>query len=173
MSLSVEKASIEECELPWYALYVKHRHEKKVARSLSGKAVHSFVPTFSKTHRNGSQFDLPLFPGYVFCRLDISTTLPVVSTPGVFGIVSSGTVPGAIPEEEIEAVRQLLSSGLPLQPTPYFAEGQEVAFNSGPLRGVHGQVLDASDDRWLVVSINMLKRSVAVKLDRQAVLSLS
>lgn len=162
----------EAC-LPWYALYVKHKHEKKVARSLAGRAVDSFVPTFAKVHRNGSRFELPLFPGYVFCRLDLTSTLPVVSTPGVFGIVSGGTAPGAIPEEEIESVRQLVSTGLPLAPSEYFTSGQQVALSSGPLKGVRGSILDATDERWLIVSINMLRRSIAVKLDRRSVVAWS
>ena len=152
---------------PWYALYVKYRHEKKIARSLSGRAVHTFIPTYPRVHRNGSQFDVPLFPGYVFCRIDISTTLPVVSTPGVFGIVSSGASPRCIPEEEIESVKQLLATGFPIAPREYFGPGQEIALSHGPLRGIRGVVTDASDERWLIVSIHMLQRSVAVKLDRQ------
>jgi transcription antitermination factor NusG len=163
----------EEVRLPWYALYVKHRHEKKVARSLSGRAVHTFVPTHPRIHRNGSRFEVPLFPGYVFCRIDISTPLPVVSTPGVFGIVPGGSAPGSIPEEEIESVRRLVSTGLSVAPTDYFAPGQEIALSEGPLKGIRGFVVDASNERWLIVSIHMLQRSVAVKLDRRSVLAWS
>jgi transcription antitermination factor NusG len=163
----------EEACLPWYALYVKHRHEKKVARSLSGRAVHTFVPTYPKIHKNGRSFEVPLFPGYVFCRIDISTPLPVVSIPGVFGIAPGGSVPGAIPEIEIESVRQLLSAGLSVGPTDYFSPGQEIELSEGPLKGIRGFVVDASNDRWLIVSIHMLQRSVAVKLDRQSVLAWS
>lgn len=165
--------TFEEASLPWYALYVKHRHEKKVARSLSGRAVHTFVPTYPKVHGNGSRFEVPLFPGYVFCRIDIATPLPVVSTPGVFGIVSGGSVPGSIPEEEIESVRQLLATGLPVAPTDYFSPGQEIALSDGPLKGIRGFVVDATSERWLIVSIHMLQRSVAVKLDRRSVLAWS
>jgi transcription antitermination factor NusG len=161
--------SSDESAPPWYALYVKHRHEKKVAGTLSRKQLHTFLPTIPKTHSNGNRYDLPLFPGYVFCRLDVTATLPVLSTPGVFGIVSGGSTPGRIPEEEIESVRQLVSSGLALTPATYFEPGQPVEFNSGPLKGIRGSIVDAANDKWLIVSINILRRSVAVKLDRQHV----
>jgi transcription termination/antitermination protein NusG len=163
----------DESSPPWYALYVKHRHEKKVALSLAGKAVHTFVPTCPRTHRNGSRFEVPLFPGYVFGRIDISAPLPVISTPGVFGIVPGGSTPGPIPEEEIEYVRRLIATGLPVAPTDYFCPGQEIALNEGPLKGIRGFVLDASNERWLIVSIHMLQRSVAVKLDRRSVVAWS
>lgn len=163
----------EETCLPWYALYVKHRHEKKVARSLSGRAVHTFVPTYPRVHSNGSRFDVPLFPGYVFCRIDISFPLPVVSIPGVFGIVAGRSASGSIPEEEIESVKHLLLTGLPVAPTDYFSPGQEIALSDGPLKGIRGFVVDATNERWLVVSIHLLQRSVAVKLDRQSVLAWS
>jgi transcription antitermination factor NusG len=157
--------------LPWYALYVKHRHEKKVARSLSARAFHTFLPTIDKVHSNGSRFELPLFPGYVFCRIDTSALLPVISIPGVFGIVLNGSVPGVIPEEEIESVRQLLSTGLPVAQTDYFAPGQAITLSEGPLKGIRGFVVDSTDERRLIISINMLHRSLVVKLDRQSVLA--
>ena len=161
----------EEARFPWYALYVKHRHEKKVARSLSGRAVHTFVPTFPSIHSNGSCFEVPLFPGYVFCRMNVSIPLPVVSTPGVFGIVSSGSAPCSIPEEEIEAVRHLLSTGLPIALTDYFYPGQEIELSDGPLKGIRGLVVDCVKERWVIISIHMLRRSVTVKFDRESILA--
>jgi transcription antitermination factor NusG len=154
---------------PWYALYVKHKHEKKAAYALGARDIKTFLPTFRKTHGNGRSFEVSLFPGYVFCRIDVSNLLPIVSTPGVFGLVCRGSVPNSIPEEEIDSVRHLLATGLPIAPTEYFAPGQEIELSEGPLKGIRGCVLDASNDRWLVVSIHMLQRSVAVKLERHSV----
>ncbi len=161
-----------DCEgfsLPWFALYVKHKHEKQVCRLLGGKEVTAFVPTWQKTHKNGGRFELPLFPGYVFCRLDFSKPLPVISTPGVFRIVSNSSGGDSIPEEEIDAIKQLTASGLPVQPVSYPLSGQEVYLKNGPFRGIRGVVVTSSDQRWLTVSVHLLQRSIAVKLDWQAV----
>ena len=152
--------------LPWFALYVKNQHEKHVSCSLNGKGYESFLPTYTKSHKNGRKNELPLFPGYVFCRLDAQHKLPVVSTPGVFSIVCHGSVPTVIPDLEIERIRQLLKSGLTRRPWPYVARGQEVYVKSGPLRGFQGVVIDEKHERWLILSVHILQRSVAAKIDR-------
>jgi len=152
--------------LSWFAVYVKSRHEKQIELGLARKGHESFLPTYAKSHPNSKTYELPLFPNYVFSRLDTSQKLSVLSTPGVFSIVGNGGVPIPIPETEIEAIRCVLVSGFVPSPWPYLSRGQEVCLMSGPLRGVHGVVADTSDQKWLIVSIHLLQRSVAVKIDR-------
>jgi transcription termination/antitermination protein NusG len=154
-------------DLPWFALYVKPRHEKNVNLILESKGYETFLPTYSHRARYRKHFELPLFPSYVFCRLELSTRLPVMTTPGVFSIVGNGPEPEAISEEEVQAVRRLIASGSSPVPWPYVMVGQEVSVESGPLQGVEGVVVDASNEKWLVVSVNLLRRSIAVKLDRE------
>ena len=119
-----------ECLL-WYALYVKPRHEKQVAVALDGKGYDAFLPTYTKSHKDSKAFELPLFPGYVFCRLNVSRTLPIMTTPGVFSIVGSGKTPQVISEEEIERIRLIVSSGFMARPWPYIAPGQEIGWKRG------------------------------------------
>ncbi len=152
--------------LPWYALYVKHQHEKFVTSSLDGKGYESFLPTYTKVSASSKKSELPLFPGYVFCRLDSAQKTEVVSTPGVFSIVGNASQPAPIPEQEIEKVKEVLASGLTRRPWPYLVSGQEVCIRSGPLRGVNGVVVDDTHERWLVLSLHLLQRSVAVKVER-------
>jgi transcription antitermination factor NusG len=159
----------DEC-LPWFALYVKPKHEKTVATLLGGKGLETFLPTRRRHHKKSKHFDLPLFPGYVFCRCEPTKMLPVVSTPGVFLVVGNGRTPQSIPESEIGNVRHMMRSGTDLCPWPYMAEGNEVSVASGPLRGLQGLVVDTTQEKWLVVSLNLLQRSVAVKLDRDSIL---
>lgn len=137
------------------------------------KEFNTFVPTYPSVHKNGSCFDLPLFPGYVFCRMDCSNPLPVVSTPGVFRVVSNGSDLDSIPDEEIEGIKRLLSAGLTARPSKYYAPGQSVYFREGPFKGIRGVVIDVSSERWLILSVHILQRSVAVKLDREALLAWS
>jgi len=151
---------------PWYALYVKSRHEKQVASILSGKGYESFVPTYRSKTKSGKVFELPLFAGYVFSRFDRVITLPVISTSGVFSIVSNGGGPERIPEMEIDGIKKMLLTGMSPFPCPYLAPGQSVYIAEGPLKGLTGVVVTGSSDRWLVLSVHLLHRSVAVKLDR-------
>lgn len=95
--------------------------------------------------------------------------LPVVSTPGVFLIVGNGRTPEPISEVEIGNIRRMIGSGTDPCPWPYVAEGNEVCVTSGPLRGLQGLMVDTSQEKWLVVSLNLLRRSVAVKLDRDSI----
>jgi transcription termination/antitermination protein NusG len=153
--------------LPWFALYVKPRHEKNVTLILQRKGYEAFLPTYSHRAKYYKGFELPLFPSYVFCRIELSERLPIMTTPGVFSIVGKGPEPEAISEEEVQAVRRMIESGFMPVPWPYVLPGQEVFLESGPLQGVQGVVVDASNEKWLVVSVNLLRRSVAVKLDRE------
>ncbi|MGI8959268.1 MAG: transcription termination/antitermination protein NusG [Bryobacteraceae bacterium] len=153
--------------LPWFALYVKPRHEKNVALILQAKGYEAFLPTYCHRVKYNKSFELPLFPSYVFCRIELSNRLPVMMTPGIFSIVGNGPEPEPISENEVQGVRRMLESGFMPIPWPYVLPGQEVTLESGPLRGVQGVVVDASDGRWLVVSVNLLRRSVGVKVERE------
>jgi transcription termination/antitermination protein NusG len=155
------------CDIPsWFAIYVKCRHEKHVALSLEAKAYHVFLPTYVKEHERRKRFDVPLFPGYVFCRLNPTDTLPILSTPGVFSIVGNGPKAIPIPDEEIDGIQRLLDSNLGRRPCSYVSVGEEVYVTAGPLRGLKGVVVDERHEKWLVLSIHLLRRSVAAKVDR-------
>src|SRR5437016_3800389 len=107
--------------LPWYALRVKHRHEKSVARSLEAKGYEGFLPLYSARRRVISKrydVDLPLFPAYVFCRFNIFDRLPVLVIPGVFQVVQAGKLFPAVDESEIVAIRSIVSAGLSRIPWP-------------------------------------------------------
>src|SRR4051812_47188984 len=107
---------------PWFALYVKPRHEKSVTAMLEGRGYDAFLPTYSHRVQNRKVFQLPLFPGYVFCRLNAAKKSPVLTIPGVFSIVGKGSVPELIPQPDIEAIRRVVESGLNTRPWPYLQE---------------------------------------------------
>jgi transcription antitermination factor NusG len=156
--------------LPWFACYVKPRHEKHVAFILADKGYECFVPTYLKRSRK-HKCELPLFPGYVFCRLDPSSTLRVTSTPGVFFIIGNGRGPESISGDEIEAIRRMIAAGFSPRPSDYLVPGAPIYIADGPLRGVTGTLVGCSSERWLIVSVHLLRRSVAVKLDQASLSS--
>ena len=111
--------------------------------------------------------DLPLFPGYLFCRFDVQARLPILTTPGVISVVGTGRIPVAIPDLEIEAIRTVIRSGLHLQPWPQLAVGSRVLIEAGPLKGLEGVALDVKKKYRLFVSVPLLQRSVSVEIDRE------
>ena len=156
---------------PWYAIHVQVKFAKVAAAVLREKGFEEFLPLYRARHQwsdRVKQVDLPLFPGYLFCRVDIAEgLLPIVTTPGVLGIVSAGKYPVAISDPEIETVRAVVRSGLPVLPWPCLGAGSRVLIEHGPLAGVEGIVLDADKKYRLIVSVPLLQRSVAVEIERE------
>ena len=108
---------------------------------------------------------MPLFPGYMFCRLNPNDRLPILKTPWVIQIVGSHHCPVPVDEAEINAVRILVESGVPNQPWPFLQLGNRVRIESGPLRGLEGILTEFKGNHRLVVSVTLLQRSVAVEID--------
>ncbi len=153
---------------PWFALTVKHHHEKAVAQALVGRSVESYLPLYRHLHHSAGRMKpamLPLFPGYVFCRVDISNRLPVLTIPGVSSIVSVGKAPAAIPDCEIESVQTMIRSDRNVAPHPSFCEGQEVLIERGPLKGIQGTLVSCKPNDRLVITIPMLQRAVSAEVD--------
>jgi transcriptional antiterminator RfaH len=140
---------------PWVALHVRAKTEKTVAQHLQYRKYEHFLPL-----RDGA----PLFDGYVFCRFDTAAAAPIVTTPGVIRIVNFGAVPARVDEHEIAAIRQALASGQTVMRLTSFVPGEVVSIDAGPLRGLRGTVLRAANRQFLVLSITLLQRSMAVEV---------
>jgi transcriptional antiterminator NusG len=154
---------------PWFALRVRSKHEQLASLHLRSRGYEEFSPSY-KVERQWSDrkrtTDQSLFPGYVFCRLNPNDRFPVLSVPGVVGIVGFGDGPTIIPEEEVGRVRAILSSGLMVIPWPFLRIGQTVLIERGPLAGVEGILQEVKGKYRIVVSINLLQRSVSSEIDR-------
>lgn len=157
---------------PWFALRVRSNFERETDRMLHGKGYPSFYP-FYKVKRQWSdrvkELDLPLFPGYVFCRFDPHRRLPVLTVPGVLSVVGMGKTPIPIEEAEIQSIQRLMESGRGVTPWPYLKEGQRIRITHGPMKGVEGRLIRMKGTDTLVASITLLQRSVATVLDRDLV----
>jgi len=155
--------------LRWYAIQTKTRLEKVAAGLLQNKGYEVFLPLY-KVRRQWSDrikvLEQALFPGYLFSRwAEGERTLPILTTPYVRGIVGICGTPVPVPEEEIRAVRAIVESRLPAMPWPYLEAGQRVRITYGPLEGVEGLLLNIKKQHRLIVSVEMLKRSVCVEID--------
>lgn len=155
----------------WYALLVKRNKERLVAGGLEGKDIQCILPTYSVKRQwsdRSRAVTLPLFPGYVFCRIPDGDESPrILTTPGVIRFVSFGKQPTPIPENEIQMVRTLAESNQILEPWPYLEPGQRVRVERGPFKEWEGIVSRKKAESHLIVHLHFLQRSVAVELSQQ------
>ncbi len=153
----------------WFALAVKPRHDKAVARALNSKGFETFVPLFARRHHYATRYkdsELPLFPGYVFCRFNARFRLPIMTTPGITQILGNGSHPIPLSDTEISSLQTAVKARLPIQPFPYLQVGQRVRIEEGALAGVEGIVIKLKQSLRLVLSISLLQRSVLLEVDR-------
>jgi transcription antitermination factor NusG len=140
------------------------------ATVLAAKGYDPYLPTYRVRRRWSDRVvvsELPVFPGYVFCRFDVKKRLPILTTPGVVSLVGFGTEPAAISDSEIEAIQTVLASGLTAAPHPFLKEGQRIRVKSGALQGLEGILLKQKTEWRMVISVIMLQRSIAVEIDRE------
>lgn len=151
----------------WFAIRTKSNRETAVSEALAGKGYEVLFPRYSYSHRpwaaHTATVTKPLFPGYLFCRFDVTVRLPILTIPGVMNVVSNGKIPVPLDDREVESVKVLVSSRLPVQPHEYLRPGDLVRITEGPLAGAEGSIVH-TDCKRLVVSITLLQRAVAVEV---------
>ena len=152
----------------WYAAYTCARHEKRVAEQLEQRSVELFLPLYETVHRwkNGrARLELPLFPGYVFVRIALPERLRVLEVPSVVRLVGFGGLPTPLPEGEVEALREGLARNLRAEPRPFLTVGRRVRVKSGPLQGLEGILMRRKGNYRVVISMDLIMRSIVVDLD--------
>jgi transcription antitermination factor NusG len=154
--------------LQWFALKVRARAEKTAETFLVSRGFDVFCPTYSERRKYSDRIkklETALFPGYLFCKLDWSNRFPVLSAPNVEYIVGFGSEPAPVAYSEVNAVRSIVNSGMPFQPHPFLRVGQKVRLQSGPLADLEGILVGKRGSHRLVVSVDLLQRSVAAEID--------
>lgn len=155
-------------ELLWYAAYTSANHEKRVGEQLAVRSVEHFLPVYMSVRRWKDRrvtLELPLFPGYVFVRLALRDRLQVLQIPGVAKLVGFNGMPTALPEEEIRALKKVLARGVPAKPHPFLTAGRRVRVKSGPLADCEGILLRRKGAYRVVLSIELIMRSVVADVD--------
>jgi transcription antitermination factor NusG len=152
----------------WFAVYTSSRHEKSVAKHLADRQIESFLPLYLKTHRWAKRkpvtLELPLFPNYVFVRILLLNRIAVLSVPGVLGIVGRGLIPCALSDSEIETLRTGCTLRR-LEPHDYLVAGERVRIRSGAMEGMEGILVRKKNELRLIVTLELIQRSVAVEVD--------
>jgi transcriptional antiterminator NusG len=159
-------SSVDSMLEQWYAVRVKSNCEYVTYTSLLHRDYELFLPTYrpSKASQSAADKRVPLFPGYLFCKIRITERLPILMLPGVVHFVGLGKTPTPIDNGEIESLRVLVDSAVSVNLTEYFSVGQKIRITRGPLAGAVGFVSGTRRNR-LVVSITLLQRSVTAELD--------
>jgi transcription antitermination factor NusG len=172
-------SSVERCDLAvmqvephWYAVYTRAQHEKSVAQQMEERAIERFLPLYEALHRwkdRRKRVQLALFPGYVFARLALRYRLELLQIPGVVRLVGFNGMPVALAEEEVESLRHALIDGVRAEPHPYLRVGRRVRITDGPLTGREGILKRWKGDLRVVLSTELIQRSILVDIDASSV----
>ncbi len=153
----------------WFALHVKSRHEKQVSLALRNKGFEEFLPLYRSRNKWADRYKdvhLPLFSGYVFCRLEPADLRLTLMTPGVIDAVRIGKKAAPLEDAEIARLQSVVGSPLDYQPWPYLTIGERVRVAKGPLSGMEGILTQVKSSLRVVLSVDLLQRSVAIETDR-------
>ena len=152
----------------WFAVYVIPRHEKRVARHLTVRAIEHFLPLYQSLRRwkGGSKvtLQLPLFPAYVFVRIARGGRVPVLEVPGVVALVGSGRHGAAISDTYMSSLRESVLLGK-VEPEPYLAAGTRVRVRSGLMAGAEGVLVRRKGSFRVVLTLDPIMRSISVEVD--------
>src|SRR6267378_1183555 len=155
----------------WYAVQTRARNEKVISERLQEQGLTTFLPLVTEIRRwsdRKKKVELPLFSCYVFVKLVPSNNderMRVYRTNGVFRIVSMRGEAIPIPEEQIDALRTVVTQQVPWSPHPFLKIGQRVRIRGGSLEGVEGVLLSRNGDRTLIISVDAIQRSLAVSVE--------
>jgi transcription antitermination factor NusG len=157
----------------WYAVYTCPRHEKRIAEQLTQRSVEHFLPLYETVRRwkdRRVRLQLPLFPSYIFVRVALRDQLEVLQVPGVVRLVGFNGRPTVLSGTEMLVLRRALSSGLRAEPHPYLTTGRSVRITNGPFTGVDGILVRKKGLGRVVISLALIKSSVAVEVGSEDVL---
>jgi transcription antitermination factor NusG len=161
----------QDSENRWYAVHTRARHEKAIAARLQEQGFAIFLPTVVEVHRwsdRRKKVEVPLFSCYVFAKLNPTNPehrFHLYRLNAVFGVVGVRGDWTAIPEEQITAVRVLLEEEVPWAVHPFLKIGQRIRVRGGSMDGIEGVLLSRNGDRTLIISIDAIQRSLAVRVE--------
>lgn len=160
----------------WYAIYTRHHHEKVVAHHLEALGFEVYLPLRTEVHQwkdRHKMIVMPLFPSYVFFIGDLKRRFEIMNVPSVRFLVGSAGKAATIPESELAAVRRIVEIRKHVEPHPFLRRGERARIHTGPLAGIEGIVVRKKDSLSLVLSVELLGRSVAIDVDEADVETIS
>lgn len=157
----------------WYALRTRSRHEKRVWAQIDSRGVEVFLPLIARRRRwkdRTVQVQFPLFPGYCFAHFAWQDRLRVLTAPGVVEVLGVGGYGVPVEDAEIEGVRRLVTSILPVDPYPFLEHGMAVEVRRGPLQGLRGILVRKASRMRLVIGVSLIHQGASVEIDADDVI---
>jgi transcription antitermination factor NusG len=152
----------------WYVAQTCAQHERRVSDQLGQRSIENCLPLYERVSQwkdRRVRLQVPLFAGYVFVRFALGDRLRVLELPGVVRLVGFGRQPAALRDEEIESIRNSLNLQLRAEPHPFLSIGERVRINRGPLEGVEGILVRKRSSIRLVLSVELIQRSIALEIN--------
>lgn len=162
-------------EKKWVAFYTKPRQEFKAAQEIQNLNIECYLPTIITLRQwsdRKKKIQVPLFNGYVFAKVDEKERLTAVQQDSIVKIISFAGKPSYIPEWQIESLKKMLIETPDVFVTNGLEVGQHVKITEGPFAGVDGYIKEMNKEKWLCVSIELLNRTVSVKLSLDSVIKI-
>jgi transcription antitermination factor NusG len=156
----------------WYALQIRSRWEATTAGLLRRKGLETLLPTYMAKRKWSDRLKVvesPIFPGYVFCRFDVHNRLPVLITPGVISVVGRGKTPIAVEDAEMLSLQAAIRAGVAMEPWQYLEIGERVRIDGDVMDGMEGILTSFKGSHRVVISVTLLRRSVALEIDRSRI----
>ena len=159
---------VDESAQNWYAVYVRPSHEAQVSKRFDVREIESYLPQYQVEHRWKNRctkkLDLPLFPGYIFAHVSRAERVRVLEVPSVLFVVGTAGRPTPLPDCDIDALRAGLAARN-AQPHPFLKVGEHARIRRGALAGMEGVVLRSKNNLRVVISLDLIMKSVAVEVD--------
>jgi len=159
---------VDESAQNWYAVYVRPSHEAQVSKRFDVREIESYLPQYQVEHRWKNRctkrLDLPLFPGYIFAHVSRADRVRVLEVPSVLFVVGTAGRPTPLPDCDIDALRAGLAARN-AQPHPFLKVGEHARIRRGALAGMEGIVLRSKSNLRVVISLDLIMKSVAVEVD--------
>ena len=163
------RAPLPQQAMSWYAVHTRSRHEKLVGSQLEKRGFSTLVPLTTQVRQWSDRrklVEMPLFPGYAFVRMvyEPEQKLRVLGTDGIVNFVGVHGQGTPIPDRQIDDIQTLLQAKVPVESHPFLQVGQRVKIRSGSLNGTEGILVEQDSDRMLVISVELIQRSVSIRL---------
>ena len=160
----------------WYAVYTCANHERRAAEQFRVRGIEHFLPQYESVRKwkdRRVRLQMPLFPGYVFIKVQLQNRFEVLQVPGVVRLVGFNGSPTPLPEEQMLILHARLSQCSRAMPHPFLSVGRRVRISAGPFTGLEGILRRKKSNLRVIVSLELIQRSVAVDVDSADVTPLS
>jgi len=167
-------SAIHDSDARWYAVWTRSRQEKTAASMLDALGVEHYLPLRSELRQwsdRKQMVEMPLFSGYLFVCINSlkGMKLEVLKIPGIVTFVGNNSGPLPIPDQQIKAIRRVLTAGVQCSAQPFLNEGDRVRVVRGALAGIEGTLERIGSASRLLISIEMIRQSLSVNVLREDV----